>query len=79
MADTALRKELHECLDNIPERNLVILKPLLMEFSKNGREADEWKPIIEPANFWERIQIRWRTRKSEDFVPFKPWPRKPEQ
>jgi len=63
---TALRKEIHACIDKIPDRRLAILKPLLSELE----EQDEWEPVIEPANFWERIKVRWRMRRPEDFVPF---------
>jgi len=76
MADTALRKEILGYIDNIPDRKLALLKPLLSELSEPKREEDAER-IIEPANFWERMIHKKRMReykKNPDcFVPFDPY------
>jgi hypothetical protein len=61
----ALKKELHEYIENTPEYKLPELKPILSNFA-NG------KLNIEPANFFERIKAKWRLRNPDNFVPLFP-------
>jgi len=42
---TVLRKELHAILDEIPERSLPAVKPLLTYLAN-----DYWEPVTEPAS-----------------------------
>ena len=44
MTTSVLRKEIHRIIDNMPDRSLPALKPLLDFIAE-----DYWKPIIEPA------------------------------
>ena len=55
MTATALRKELKGYINSIPERKLIILKPLITEFAK---------PLytIEPASLEECAMIDERVR-----------------
>ena len=70
MTAAALRKELKNIIDEIPEQSLPALKPLLAHL------ADEyWKPVIEPASPEEAAMIDKRVREYEkdpsSFVPRK--------
>jgi hypothetical protein len=70
MTETALREKAHACIDALPERKLAMLSPLLSELAENAND----RPIIEPANFWERIKHKRCMRELEtnpdSFVPF---------
>ena len=70
MTTTVLRKELHNIIDDIPDRSLPALKPLLAHLAE-----DYWKPVIEPASPEEIKMINKRLRDYEkdpsSFVPFK--------
>jgi hypothetical protein len=45
MTEAVLRKEIHSIIDDIPDRSLPALKPLLTHLAD-----DYWKPVIEPAS-----------------------------
>jgi len=45
MTTTVLRKELHTIIDEMPDRSLSALKPLLTYITE-----DYWDPITEPAS-----------------------------
>jgi hypothetical protein len=57
---TVLRKELRDYIDNIPERHLSALKPLLADLAEP--DADYWTPVIEPANAEEAAMIEERMK-----------------
>ena len=70
MAALALRKKLQGYIETMPERNLIVLKPLLAHMA-----ADYWKPVIEPASKKEAAMIDKRVKEYKkdpsSFVPFK--------
>ena len=70
MTTAVLRKEIHSIIDNMPERSLSALKPLLTFIVE-----DYWKPIIEPASPEEIKMAEERMKDYEkdpsSFVPFK--------
>jgi hypothetical protein len=70
MTATVLRQELHNIIDEIPDRSLPAIKPLLDYIVE-----DYWKPVTEPASPEEAAMIDERVREYEkdpsSFVPFK--------
>jgi hypothetical protein len=70
MTSTVLRKEIHTIIDDIPDRSLPALKPLLTHLAD-----DYWKPVIEPASPEEAAMIDERVKEYENdpssFVPRK--------
>jgi hypothetical protein len=68
MTAVVLRKELHNIIDNVPDRSLPAIKPLLMYLAD-----DYWKPVIEPASPQEIEMIEERMKDYETdpstFVP----------
>jgi len=70
MTAALLRKELHNIIDEIPDRSLPAIKPLLDYIAE-----DYWKPVIEPASPEEAAMIDERVKEYEkdpsSFVPFK--------
>jgi len=70
MTADVLRKKIHSIIDDIPDRSLPALKPLLTHLAD-----DYWKPVIEPASPEEIKMINERIKDYEDdpssFVPFK--------
>jgi len=70
MTADVLRKKIHSIIDDIPDRSLPALKPLLTHLAD-----DYWKPVIEPASPEEIKMINERLKDYEDdpssFVPFK--------
>ena len=70
MTATVLRQELHNIIDEIPDRSLAAIKPLL-----NYIAEDYWKPVIEPASPEEAAMIeegmRDYKKDPSSFVPFK--------
>jgi len=70
--NAALRKEMHEYIDAMPDSRLEALKPLLSDLVE-----DYWKPVIEPASPEECALIEEAMKDyPQDFEPFNPWPRK---
>jgi hypothetical protein len=66
---TALRKEIHSIIDEIPEQGLTALKPYLSYLKE-----DYWKPVIEPASPEEAAMIDERMKDYErDPSSFVPW------
>jgi hypothetical protein len=70
MTAAVLRKKLHIIIDDIPDRSLPAIKPLLTYLAD-----DYWKPVIEPASPEEVAMIEERIKDYEkdpsSFVPFK--------
>ena len=70
MTTAVLRKEIHSIIDNMPDKSLPAIKPLLAFLAK-----DYWKPIIEPASQEEIELVEERMKDYEkdpsSFVPFK--------
>jgi hypothetical protein len=70
MSATVLRKKKHTIIDDIPERSLPAIQPLLTYLAE-----DYWKPVIEPASPEEIEMIKERLKDYEkdpsSFVPFK--------
>jgi hypothetical protein len=70
MTTAILRKKIHAIIDDIPDRSLPALKPLLTHLAD-----DYWKPVIEPASSEEATMIDERVKEYErdpsSFVPFK--------
>ena len=68
MTTAVLKKELQSYINVMPERNLVVLKPLLSVLAE-----DYWKPIIEPASPEEIAMCDERMREYENnpssFIP----------
>ena len=68
MTTSVLRKEIHSIIDNMPDRSLPALKPLLDFIAE-----DYWEPIIEPASPEEIAMAEERIRDYEkdpsSFVP----------
>ena len=70
MTAAVLRKKLHTIIDDIPDRSLPAIQPLLTYLAD-----DYWKPVIEPASPKEIKEINERLKDYEkapsSFVPFK--------
>ena len=70
MTATVLRNKLHTIIDDIPDRSLPVIQPLLSYIAE-----DYWKPVIEPASPKEIKMINERLKDYEadpsSFVPFK--------
>jgi DNA polymerase IIIc chi subunit len=70
MTADVLRKKIYSIIDDIPDRSLPALKPLLTHLAD-----DYWKPVIEPASPEEIKMINERLKDYEadpsSFVPFK--------
>ena len=68
-----LRQKLHTIMDDIPDRSLSVLEPLLTHLAN---EADYWEPITEPASPEEEAMIEEGFREFEkdpsSFVTFYP-------
>ena len=69
---TALRKEIYNIIDSIPDQSLSTLKPLLIDFVDDY--CDDCEPVIEPASPEEIAMAEERIKEYERdpscFIPF---------
>ena len=59
MITTALRQKIHSIIDEIPDRSLSVLEPLLEHLAN---EVEDWEPVIEVASPEEAAMIDERMK-----------------